>query len=209
MWRTVVGRLFPVIVDGLISACSLARDSTAVRTERAVPSTAQHRYPPSLAGRKILWIRQRYSRCAYRRRRARNPLFRLTKSNILMFARSRISPLRSPTGAPACLLARCAQASVRRTGRRADTPHRISRRLVGNHEGCPYKCNGVDNHEGCPRTQTGALLFRPFSWAGNERQPAASPPPPFSPFPLRKGGRGDRSLYRNTSTGFARSEWTT
>ena len=29
--------------------------------------------------------------------------------------------------------------------------HRISPRLVGNHEGCPYKCNGVDNHEGCPR----------------------------------------------------------
>ena len=57
--------------------------------------------------------------------------------------------------------------------------------------------------------QAGALLFRPFSWAGNERQLAASPPPPFSPFPLRKGGRGDRSLYRNTSTGFARSEWTT
>ena len=25
-------------------------------------------------------------------------------------------------------------------------PHRISPRLVGNHEGCPYKCNGVDNH---------------------------------------------------------------
>ena len=53
--------------------------------------------------------------------------------------------------------------------------------------------------------QAGALLFRPFSWASNERQPAASPPPPFSPFPLRKGGRGDRSLYRNTSTGFARA----
>ena len=140
-------------------------------------------------------------------------------------------------------------------------PHRISRRLVGNHKGCPYKCNGVDNHEGCPRKccgvegafprgsvhhhrpktpqrsagqklpfppqgqfaekqpppacashadrQAGALLFRPFSWAGNERQPAASPPPPFSPFPLRKGGRGDRSLYRNTSTGFARAARTT
>ena len=158
------------------------------------------------------------------------------------------------------------------------------RRLVGNHKGCPYKCNGVDNHEGCPRKccgvegtfprgsvhhhrpktpqrsagqtclcrarhgrqerpfppqgqfaekqpppacacclthaclraarkqadrQAGALLFRPFSWAGNERQPAASPPPPFSPFPLRKGGRGDRSLYRNTSTGFARAARTT
>ena len=132
-------------------------------------------------------------------------------------------------------------------------PHRISPRLVGNHEGCPYKCNGVDNHEGCPRKccgvegafprrslqhlrpktpktsaghnrlltpqrqfaekqpprrLSGALLFRPFSWAGNERQPAASPPPPFSPFPLRKGGRGDRSLYRNTSTGFSRTERT-
>ena len=35
------------------------------------------------------------------------------------------------------------------------------------------------------------------------------PHPPFSPFPLRKGGRGDRSRYRNTSTGFARTEWTT
>ena len=30
-------------------------------------------------------------------------------------------------------------------------PHRISRRLLGNHKGCPYKCNGVDNNEGCPR----------------------------------------------------------
>ena len=147
--------------------------------------------------------------------------------------RSRISPLRSP--------------------------HRIS--LVGNHKGCPYKCNGVDIHEGCPRkccggegafprgsvhhhrTETpqrsagqklpfppqglfaekqpprrlsGALLFRPFSWANKKK---ASPkawegrggrfnpskmrhPPPARlragalglPTPPQGGSNGDRLL---------------
>ena len=110
----------------------------------------------------------------------------------------RASAIHPPTRLPVC---------VRRTGRRAGAPGLPTPPQGGSNGGHGEFPPSIDHHAAGWRLPTASAVAW---WATTRVAPTnatawTTTPPPFSPFPLRKGGRGDRSLYRNTSTGFARA----